>query len=136
MRKNHEPCSVSYTDNSIRDLRNKIRHVYDLHQMLGQEEMSQFIDRPDFDAMLNKVGHDDELSFRNNKEWLYHHPSRAVIFSKLEEIWPELVTSYNGVFRTLVFGSFPDAAMVKKTLNRIKERLGAVEWRLQKNKEE
>ena len=103
--------------------------------MLGQEDLSQFIDSPDFDAMLHKVGLDDELSFRNNKEWLYHHPSRALIFTNLEKLWPELVTSYNGVFRTLVFGNFPDAVMVKKTLIGIKDRLQIVEWQLQKNEE-
>jgi|GEM_PF-3803304 len=45
--------------------------------------------------------------------------------------WPELLTSYNGVFRTLVFGNFPDANLLKKTLERIKDRLRGMEWRLQ-----
>ena len=122
----------SYTDNPIRDLRNKIRHAYDLHQMLDQEHLSQFMDSLAFDTMIHNVGHDDELAFRNNKEWLYHHPSKALMFSNLEEVWSELIISYNGVFRTLVFGNLPDGVLVKKTMIRIKERLEMVDWKLQK----
>lgn len=125
----------SYSDNPVRDLRNKIRHVYDLHQLLGQEEISQFMASPDFDVMLHKVGHDDEAGFRNNKEWLYYHPSKALVFSNVDQIWPELMAAYNGVFRTLVFGNLPDAGMVKKTLERIQDRLQLVDWKLQISKE-
>jgi hypothetical protein len=32
----------SYTENPVRDLRSKIRHVYDLHQMLAQDDLPDF----------------------------------------------------------------------------------------------
>lgn len=125
----------SYSDDPVRDLRNKIRHVYDLHQLLRQTDISQFMASTDFDAMLHRVGYDDEISFRNNKEWLYYHPSKALVFSKVDQVWPELAATYNGVFRTLVFGDLPEASRMKETLERIKDRLQTVNWKLQTSEE-
>jgi hypothetical protein len=124
----------SYTANPVTDLRNKIRHVYDLHQLLNQEEISNFIDSPEFDIMLHKVGYDDLKGFRNNNEWLFVHPSRAMIFSELDRLWPELMVTYNGTFKTLVFGKLPNADLVKKTLERIRDRITLVDWTLVSNK--
>lgn len=124
----------SHSDNPARDLRNKIRHVYDLHQLLGQQEISQFFDSSQFDEMLHKVGRDDEASFRNNKEWLYIHPAKALIFSDLDQVWPELAETYNGTFRRLVFGTLPDAELVRKTLERIKDRISTLDWELLNSK--
>ncbi len=120
----------SHTENAVMDLRNKIRHVYDLHQMLQQEGLSAFFDSRDFDTMLHKVAQDDEESFRNNKDWLYIHPSKALVFSDLERIWPELSEVYNNSFRRLVFGVLPKESLTKETLRRIGRRIASVEWKL------
>ena len=118
----------SYSEKPLVDLRNKIRHVYDLHQLLQQEDISAFFDSADFDTMLHKVGKDDEISFRNNKDWLYNHPAQALVFAALDHVWPELRGTYNGAFKNLVFGAFPADEWVFQTLTRIKERLALVVW--------
>ena len=125
----------SYTKKPITDLRNKIRHVYDLHQLLGQDNIAVFFNSLGFDEMLHKVAQDDELSFRNNKDWLYNHPCEALIFSDIDMVWSELIVTYNGPFKTLVFGELPDSVFIKKTLLMISERLSSVEWRMLKNAE-
>ncbi len=42
----------SLTENPYTDLSNKIRHIYDLHMMLKNREIRQFIATSDFDRML------------------------------------------------------------------------------------
>ncbi|RRA98615.1 nucleotidyl transferase AbiEii/AbiGii toxin family protein [Larkinella rosea] len=118
----------SYSEKPLIDLRNKIRHVYDLHQLLEQKDISDFFDSDSFDMMLHKVGQDDEISFRNNKDWLYIHPSQALIFSELNRIWPELQHTYNGPFKSLVFGKLPADKLVLQTLKRIAKRLSRINW--------
>jgi hypothetical protein len=76
----------SYGENPIDDLKKKIRHTYDLHQLLRQKEFSEFFHSPAFDDMLLKVAKDDVTSFRNNNKWLNHHPSEAVIFKDVENV--------------------------------------------------
>ncbi|MCF0061329.1 nucleotidyl transferase AbiEii/AbiGii toxin family protein [Dyadobacter sp. LJ419] len=118
----------SHTENPVKDLRSKVRHVYDLHQMLGQDDLSDFFNSPDFDQMLYRVARDDRESFRNSNEWLYIPPSEALVFSSLERIWPELAAAYHGSFRTLVFGSLPTDDSVKKSMQRISDRIAQIDW--------
>lgn len=118
----------SYSENPIEDLKKKIRHTYDLHQLLNQKEFSDFFNSPEFDKMLLKVANDDVASFRNNNQWLVHHPKDALIFSKLEEVWKDLESVYNGDFKNLVYGELPNSDNVLETMKMIKERIKKVEW--------
>ena len=76
----------SYGENPIDDLKKKIRHTYDLHQLLKQDEFLKFFQSTAFDEMLLKVANDDVASFRNNNKWLNYHPNEALIFKDLENI--------------------------------------------------
>ncbi|HWK57022.1 MAG TPA: hypothetical protein VNQ80_06785 [Parapedobacter sp.] len=69
----------SYSESPLDDLRKKIRHTYDLHQLLTQQEFSDFLNSPDFETMILKVAADDVTSFRNNNKWLAYHPNESII---------------------------------------------------------
>lgn len=118
----------SYSEEPITQLKNKIRHTYDLHQLLRQTEFSDFLQSAAFDEMLLKVAQDDIASFRNNNAWLAHHPGKALFFASLENIWKELAPVYTGDFSNLVYGDLPAETSVLDTLQRIKDRLGSVSW--------
>lgn len=118
----------SYGENPIDDLKKKIRHTYDLHQLLQQKEFIEFLNAPAFEDMLLKVAHDDVASFRNNNKWLKHHPLKAFIFTDLENIWNELREVYNNEFKNLVYGNLPNDNAVLESLKMIRERLTSVKW--------
>ncbi len=123
----------SYTERPIDDLRNKIRHTYDLHLLLSEGELSEFFDSVDFESQMVTVAEDDVASYRSGNEWLVHHPKDALIFRDLESIWSQLTPTYTGSFRDLVYGGFPNEKDVKLTLKRIKERLSAIPWEIHLN---
>lgn len=118
----------SYGENPIDDLKKKIRHTYDLHQLLKQDAFLKFFQSPAFDEMLLKVANDDVASFRNNNKWLNYHPSEALIFKDLENVWSELKTIYNGDFKNLVYRELPKEEAILETLKMIQERLKAISW--------
>lgn len=118
----------SYGENPIDDLKKKIRHAYDIHQLLKQKEFFDFFNSPDFEDMLLKVAQDDVVSFKNNNTWLNYHPVEALIFKDLANVWGELVNVYNGEFKNLVYGDFPNSIAVFNTLNTIQERLKTIVW--------
>jgi hypothetical protein len=118
----------SYGEDPIDDLRKKIRHIYDLHQLLQQREFSDFFDSPAFDEMLVKVANDDVASFRNNNQWLAYHPNEALIFREIDNVWHQLQSVYESEFKNLVYGTFPDDKLILVTLKKIKERPSAIEW--------
>jgi hypothetical protein len=118
----------SYGENPIEDLKQKIRHTYDLHQLLQQPEFSDFFQSTAFDEMLLKVANDDIASFKNNNLWLVHHPNEALIFKDLDQVWTELRVAYNGDFKNLVYGVLPSDEAVLITVRKIKARLTGINW--------
>ena len=118
----------SYSENPMDDLKKKIRHAYDLHQLLSQEEFLKFLHSSAFEEMLLKVAKDDVIGFRNNNKWLANHPNEALIFNDLKNVWNELKQVYSGEFKNLVFGKLPEESNVYHTLNEIKERMNTISW--------
>lgn len=118
----------SYGENPVEELKQKIRHSYDLHQLLKQPEFSDFFESPAFDEMLIKVANDDIASFRNNNQWLIHHPNEALIFKDLDQVWNELKMAYDGDFKNLVYGVLPSDEAVLSTMKKIKARLTSINW--------
>lgn len=121
----------SNTQEPYTDLANKIRHIYDLHLMLKNEEVAAFFKSPDFDTLLIKVGKDDIVSFKNNNEWLQNHPSAAIIFSSPEDTWNKIKTTYRTSFKDLVLGDLPEESDLIITLSQIYSRLQQVKWELE-----
>lgn len=120
----------SYSEDYISDLKSKIRHTYDLHQLLQQKEISDFFGSDEFEKLLNKVGQDDVESYKNDNDWLKFHPKDSRFFANLDEIWSQLESTYNTDFRKLVYGELPDSENVKSTLTRIKSRIENMNWKV------
>ena len=118
----------SYGEDPITDLRNKIRHTYDLHQLLKVPAISEFFESPAFEEMLLLVGEDDVASFKNNNQWLAFHPKEAKIFRETEETWRELENTYTNDFGNLVYGALPDSDSVLASLIKIRDRIKNVKW--------
>lgn len=120
----------SYTNNPIEDLSNKIRHLYDLNQMLKNKEIKDFFDTNEFDELLVKVANDDMLSFKSGNEWLQNHPTQAMIFKESNDVWDKLKTTYFSTFNKLVYGEFPNEFEILGTLKIIAERMKTINWRI------
>lgn len=116
--------------NPIDDLKKKIRHTYDLHQLLLDNELLSFFYSDDFDKMLLQVANEDVVSFKNNNSWLIHHPANALIFNDIDTVWPKLAATYNGEFRNLIYNDFPQEKEVLESLHKIRTRLLKIDWEI------
>jgi len=123
----------SYTDNPIDDLKNKVRHIYDLHMLLQHKEYLKFFNSKDFENMFLKVANDDIKSFKNNNDWLNNHPKEALIFSDLVKIWKELMPIYNTNFKSLTYNDFPNEIQIINTLKIIRTRITKINWNINLN---
>ncbi len=120
----------SQTQEAITDLRNKIRHTYDIHLMLKDENLKSFFQSNDFETMLLRVATDDIASFKNNNKWLVNHPTTAIIFSEPIDTWNKIKDIYTGSFSELVFGELPPETDILKTLTTVANRLKPIEWNI------
>lgn len=121
----------SYELDPIEALKKKIRHTYDLYQLLRQPEYNKFFNSQAFDEMMYRVANADIISFKNNNQWLVYHPSESMFFKELESVWKELNFTYNGEFRKLVYGEFPDHNMILDTLKLIQQRIKRINWTIE-----
>lgn len=120
----------SQTQEPIEDLRNKIRHTYDIHLMLKDNNLKSFFQSDEFETMLLRVANDDIVSFKNNNKWLANHPVTAIIFSETAETWDKIKSVYTGGFSELVFGELPYETDILKTLTIVADRLKAIKWNI------
>lgn len=120
----------SYSENPLDDLSQKVRHTYDLHQLLQLEIIQIFVNSTEFDSMLLQVGIDDDKAIPNDKNWLYQHPKEALIFSKTTIIWDVLKKVYVSSFNELVTGSLPNEEAVFETLVFLSTRIETIEWNI------
>lgn len=120
----------SQTENPIVDLRNKIRHTYDIHMILQNEDFSKFFKSEKFEKMLLTVANDDVLSFKNNNNWLNNHPSTAIIFSETQKTWDQIKNIYLTDFKELVFGEFPSESEIVMTLFKVSDRIKNIKWNI------
>lgn len=118
----------SQTQEPIADLRNKIRHTYDIHLMLKDETLKSFFLSEDFETMLFRVATDDIASFKNNNKWLANHPMTAIVFSETTDTWNKIKDVYSGSFSELVFGETPHETNILKTLIIVADRLKPIKW--------
>ena len=121
----------SQTQDPYADLSNKIRHIYDVHLMLKNKEVAAFFSSAAFDKLLIQVGKDDVVSFKNNNAWLQNHPASAIVFSKPDDTWDKIKTTYRTTFKELVLGELPAEDDLVNTLKQIHSRLEKVKWDLE-----
>jgi len=118
----------SYSEDPVEDLRNKVRHTYDLTQLLKTKDLITFFDSEEFEKMLLKVAQDDVAGYRNNNDWLAHHPLESPLFADLENIWNQIKDTYSENFSQLVYGKLPSEKEVLATLKMIAERMKPIAW--------
>ena len=120
----------SHTETPIGDLNAKIRHTYDIHQLLKDKTVQQFFTSEAFNKMLLKVAHDDVQSFKTNNDWLKYHPQEALIFRSPKETWNQLKDTYQNAFKFLVYGELPMEEDVLATIIKVSKRLSQVKWEM------
>ena len=120
----------SYSENPLEDLSSKVRHTYDLHLLMKEPMIQDFVNSSQFDSMLLQVGIDDDKAIPNDKDWLFVHPKEALIFRETTTVWETLKKVYLTDFKELVTGTLPKENEVLETLLFLSERVGKIEWKI------
>jgi len=82
-------------------LKEKIRHLYDIHFLMKEENIQNFINSTEFEEMIGNVRDDDLKQF--NKDWATIPLSSTEIFMNTSMVLVKLEEFYNTTFRDLVY---------------------------------
>lgn len=98
---------LSYFDDRIDKLRNKIRHFYDLYFLSNCDACRHYLHTNEFLEQFERMFEEDKTKFEDPEIWLESPYTNAPILTSFDEIWNELKGSYNTDFKLLVHGEFP-----------------------------
>ena len=114
---------AGYAPDPLTELQAKIRHAYDVHQLLQQPVLQQFLASAEFEVLLADVRADDARNQEFQGDWAAHPLAEARLFADAGQTWQQLVPTYQGAFRQLVYGALPPATAVQQSLAAIAARL-------------
>lgn len=140
---------ASQSDNNgtqpLERLNNGIRHIYDLHMLLGEERIKKFVngqsevDGLNFNQFLERVLRDDLKGMRNEPGYNHYMNSdfsSCLLYDDIDYIIEQLRPTYEGPFKRLLFKTPepPSLNVIKESLLRLKELcLGFDKWKKESN---
>ena len=88
------------SDEVYSQLKEKIRHFYDIYHLMQEDEIKAFLNSDDIDKMIQNVREDDQKQF--SSDWAIVKLHSIKIFENIN-ILDELDNYYNSNFKTLVY---------------------------------
>ncbi|WP_031480463.1 nucleotidyl transferase AbiEii/AbiGii toxin family protein [Maridesulfovibrio frigidus] len=110
---------ASCSETPIESLRQKIRHIYDIHQLMQREEIQTFVDSPDFHELLEVVRKYDQEAPVGDAKWIDMDIAECPIFADTENVWKSLNSAYRDGLGAIVYGELPAEGDVLESLMKI-----------------
>jgi hypothetical protein len=118
---------ASYESNGqLNQLRDKIRHIYDLSKLLEQGEIKNLIeDINQFSALIAEVRADDRKNQEFQGDWSTKRLSDALVYKNAEEVIGKLELTFKGDFQSLLFDSevVPENSVLIGQLKQVQKQL-------------
>ncbi len=99
---------LSYYDDGIEKIRNKVRHFYDIYFLAKSEYCKEYIKSPEFKVDFKRMYDEDKTKFNDPQEWFNNNYDESPAFKSFGDIWEKVKTAYNTDFKLLVHGDFPE----------------------------
>jgi hypothetical protein len=117
---------LAYSKDHIAKLQDKVRHIYDLQQILAKSHgICLFLQSESFFDFLDAVSIDDRSNKTSDIEWLDYEYGNCCLFANPKAVWPDIEAAYTTSFKELVFGELPSSAEIIETLETIGAQLKA-----------
>jgi predicted nucleotidyltransferase component of viral defense system len=107
----------------IEKVRGKIRHFYDIHQLLNQTDLRGKILIEGNFKILERVMQDDAANGIFAGDWLEIPLSESPLFKDFDSFWKELELTYTSELGQLVWSDLPKPAIVVDSFKEIKSFL-------------
>ena len=113
----------SLSENYLYDVAAKIRHFYDLHYLLKDEECKDYIYSEQFKTDFNVLLDHDRATFDNPEGWNTMDTEQSPLLSDFSAIWANLKTTYMKELPAIAFSDIPDAEEVAESFEVIVKQL-------------
>lgn len=100
-------------------MREKIRHFYDLHKLLGQQDLD-LLNVANF-SIIDLVKADDNSNDIFKGEWIDKPFATSPLFNDVEKTWKEIETAYKKDLADLAWSPLPESKEILSSLFGIRE---------------
>lgn len=112
----------SYHADPVARLSSRIRHLYDICQILKHREYRAFLEGDAFHAMCAACIEDERSGMFEHAAHLNAPLGEAPLFSNFKDWSPALRASYENVFADFVYGDLPAISEIEDAVSLIKSR--------------
>ena len=103
-------------DDPIGVLKSKIRHLYDIHQIMQLVEIREYVNTPAFPKLCLECIDEEIEFFGSGDDHIFKTPlSDAPIFARFAEWVPELDRTYSTTFAAMTYKELPPLTQIEKT---------------------
>ena len=113
----------SLSENYIYDVAAKIRHFYDLHYLLQDEECKDYIYSEQFQRDFKVLLDHDRATFDNPEGWNTMDIEQSPLLSDFSSLWENLKTTYMKELPAIAFSDIPGAEEVAISFEEIVKQL-------------
>ena len=113
----------SLSENCIYDVAAKIRHFYDLHYLLQDEECKNYIYSDQFKSDFKILLDHDRATFDNPEGWNTMDLEQSPLLSDFSSLWANLKTTYMKELPAIAFPEIPGAEEVATSFGKIAKQL-------------
>ncbi len=114
---------VRFSMLGVEGIASKIRHFYDIHLLLQDEECKEYVLNGNFRADFQKILKHDKEMFADPKGWQVVAIKDIPLFNDTESVWSELIVTYQNELSGLAFEQMPDEKEVLESFKHINTKL-------------
>lgn len=116
----------SLADLYMPQLAAKIRHFYDLHHLLHDEECRSYLYSTAFSNDFKSLFGHDRNTFDKPEGWLERKISQSPLVADLSNVWNGLKDIYQKELRNLAYRPIPDASEIEMSIRELMEVVRSV----------
>lgn len=116
---------ASYLENPTYELQKRIRHFYDIHMLLKQKEIQDFLHSEEFYYYLAQTKNDDASNQEFSGDWVSNKLYKAPVFQNYNVLWKSLEKTYNGIFSILVYSKVPESSLIYESFKQIISKINS-----------
>ena len=113
----------SLSENYIYDVAAKIRHFYDLHYLLQDEECKDYIYSEQFQRDFKALLDHDRATFDNPEGWNTMDIEQSPLLSDFSSLWENLKNTYMKELPAIAFSDIPGTEEVAESFEKIVKQL-------------
>ena len=114
----------SFSDSCVYDITAKIRHFYDLHFLLQDEECAAYIASEQFRGDFTSLMDHDRAMFEKPEGWSSKPVCESPLLTNFDGLWKELKETYLRELPAIAFSDIPSESDVAESFRRVSGWIG------------